>query len=91
MKNETYNGWSNYATWKINLEFGFNDNPENYEHIGNEIEIMEYIKQEVEETIELGATEGSCALCYALDFISDVNWYEIAEHITKNIKENEEG
>lgn len=76
-----YNGWTNYATWRINLEII--DGMTRRDFIGGRPEAYELsktIKEYVAELICETASEG-LARDYALAFISDVNWYEIAEHV----------
>ena len=68
-----YNGWTNYSTWRINLEYGFTDGVyEGYEH--------DDLKSHVEEHLECSC-ENQTTLSYALAFIDDVNWHEIEENI----------
>jgi hypothetical protein len=85
-----YNGWTNYATWRINLEifdnaelgdfWGFHD-----EEDADAYELGEVLKEYAEEILN---EQGSgLALDYALAFISDVNWSEIAQAIIDNAKE----
>jgi hypothetical protein len=78
--NTEYNGWSNYETWRVNLEFGFIDNPELYkEYSGDDL------KDYVEEILELDITDTkSITLSYALAFIDNVNWYEITRYLKEN-------
>ena len=72
MTNNTYNGWTNYATWRINLEYGFDNDCEYYKGFnGGELEAL------VEDLLEENCTN-QMTLQYALAFISDVNWDEIA-------------
>ena len=73
MKNEKYNGWSNYETWRVNLEI-FDGGLATYADMAG-FEMREF----VEELIENGSTEG-LARDYAMAFISNVDWMEIAEH-----------
>lgn len=73
MSDNKYNGWANYATWRVNLEF-FDGEDEKWKNC-NPNSLREF----VEETIEEGAPEG-IARDYALAFIDDVYWYEIAKH-----------
>ena len=79
MENKKYNGWTNYATWRINLE------------ILGDIEFEEkvtadYLKEIVEDTIFNNTVQTYClAADYARAFISDVNFYEIAEAINEDI------
>jgi len=68
--NETYNGWTNYATWRVNLEMF--DGSEMYWSADSAREFVEEIIYE--------STPEGIARDYALAFISDVNWHEIAEH-----------
>lgn len=67
----TYNGWSNYATWRINLEI----------FDGGEFSNMAAceMREFVEELIENETPEG-LARNYAMAFIADVDWMEIREY-----------
>ncbi len=65
-----YNGWTNYATWRVNLEMF--DGSESYWTAESAREFVEYL-------IEDSTPEG-VARDYAMAFLSDVNWHEIAEH-----------
>jgi hypothetical protein len=67
---KTYNGWTNYATWRVNLEL-FDGSEEAW--------TAESAKDFAEEIIYSTTSEG-VARDYALAFLSEVNWYEIAEH-----------
>jgi len=82
--NKEYNGWTNYATWRVNLE------------ILGDIDMHEvlitadYLKEIVEDVVfsqyELG--NGSHLVeDYARAFISQVDFYEIAEHINEELDE----
>ena len=81
MKNDMYNGWTNYATWRVNLEIFDGYDPE-----GQEID-HEYCKDFAEEIVfgDINDINTSNALAhsYASAFMSDVNWHEIAEHINE--------
>ena len=70
MKDTTYNGWTNYATWRVNLEL-FDGSDQFWS--------ADSARDFVEEII-IDSTPEGVARDYALAFISDVNWYEIAEH-----------
>ena len=65
-----YNGWTNYATWRVNLELF--DGTEGY---SDPMLCREFAEQLIEDT----TTEG-IGRDYALAFLQDVNWREIAEH-----------
>ena len=65
----TYNGYTNYATWRVMLEH-FN---------GDERELdAETCKDLVEEYLEISC-ENDMTLSYALAFTHNVNWYEISD------------
>ena len=69
---KTYNGWSNYATWRINLE------------ILSDIEFEEpvtadYLKEIVEDVVIRDTNY--IAEDYARVFLDEVNYNEIAETI----------
>lgn len=82
-----YNGWTNYATWRVNLEMfdgydGASDNDLDAYDLG------ESLREIATETLEQSAS--GLALDYALAFLSDVNWREIAEHMIEAYREDEE-
>ncbi len=86
MTNETYNGWTNYATWRINLEIidGIDWSEEITE--GNTFEdiseLVDYLKQIVDNAVsDDNKDANTLAYDYACAFIQEVNFYEIAEKI----------
>ena len=103
--NEKYNGWTNYATWRVGLEvindmsiedFGFNVNFLTDESMSHGIGVNDFVlvdaydlgqamKSYVEDHIE--ETSEGIARDYALAFLSDVNWYELANHMIEEEKE----
>lgn len=78
MKTETYNGWTNYATWRVNLELfdNWNDDPMDADTCQEFAEMVV-----IESTPEL---ENTLAEGYIRSFLSDVNWHEIAEATNQN-------
>ncbi len=92
----TYNGWTNYATWRVNLEIFEDIDTDNWaEDIENlsAYEFSEYLKDYTEELIYNQVdTKADTALnfaeSYALAFIDKVNWGEIAIGIIDTYKEN---
>lgn len=91
-----HNGWTNYATWRINLElfdswlfgdvWGYEDQDPK---TADAYELGETLKEYATERIEEDCSANSLALSYALAFISEVNWAEIAQHmIDGQIAEN---
>ncbi len=94
MKNN-YNGWTNYATWRINLEI-LGD----IQWVEEEIEVLneEMLEDYVENAVfENNGISGHLGLMedYARAFLNNVNYYEILEYIKENYEhdkatENEE-
>jgi hypothetical protein len=79
MKKEKYNGWSNYATWRINLEILGDiefDHPVTYD----------YLEEIVEDVVFTNKTEEGLAEDYARAFISQVDFREIASGINAELE-----
>ena len=82
---EKYNGWTNYATWRINLEII--DGIE-FETKMCAATIKEIIDDVVFSQYELG--NGSHLIeDYARAFVSEVNFYEIAQSINERLDEQD--
>jgi len=97
MKDITYNGWSNYATWRISLEVFDGMSLEDMNTVEvDPYELKDYLQEYAEEIIFLdshigGKTPSSLMEDYARAFLSEVNWYEIAKHMVNDyILENQE-
>ena len=84
MTDNKYNGWTNYATWRINLEIFDGYDPE-----GQELD-PDSVKDMAEEIILMDVDATSLVGSYAMAFISDVNWTELAEHLNEELKEGNE-
>lgn len=82
---EKYNGWTNYATWRINLEIFDGFDPQDYFSALDTQDISglaESLKDYAEQVIfECNDVPDGLAKDYALAFLSEVNWFEIAEHL----------
>lgn len=74
----TYNGWTNYATWRVNLEIFDGMSPRDVTDT-RDVEAYE-LGQAMKEYAEEMLSGDSLAVSYALAFMADVNWYEIATH-----------
>jgi len=87
----TYNGWTNYATWRVNLEMF--DSLTVLEFCGRDSvvvsELADEIKSFAEEIIDQGSQEGY-ARSYAFAFLSDVNWAQIASRMLDDFEEAKE-
>ena len=81
-----YNGWTNYETWRINLEIfdGFN-----LQHWRLENSSLDYLSQvlrkHVINIIEDCSPEG-LARDYAIAFVSDVDYRSIASSMLEDFK-----
>ena len=75
-----YNGWTNYETWRVNLEIFDGMNGKDFEHCDGVYDLSLALKGYAEDSVDESAPEG-LARDYALAFVSNVNWYEIAEHM----------
>jgi hypothetical protein len=84
----SYNGWTNYATWRINLELfdGVNAYQLSGRYTNTPSEIKDLARDYAENIIFETSIEG-LARDYALAFISDVNWWEIANHLIANLED----
>jgi hypothetical protein len=79
MTNTTHNGWTNYATWRVNLEiFSDFDLDDWCLDMLDTNELAGWMKDYTAEAIEQTSTPG-LARDYALAFLSDVNWQELAQ------------
>jgi len=88
---DTYNGWTNYATWRVNLEIFDSSNPSDYYGSYGKSDaytLGKELKEYAEELIE-NTSDAGLARDYALAFLSDVNWSEIAENILSDLEEEE--
>ena len=91
----TYNGWTNYATWRVNLECFDGFNPLDYWDDLNSInayELGDRLKDNVEEYLfntSLNDSDYRPTLVesYARAFLSDVNWIEIASSMLETYKD----
>lgn len=84
----TYNGWTNYATWRVNLEmFNGNDFDDWCDlKTCDPYDFAQQLREYADDIVsEFGELDG-LAVDYARAFLSDVNWYEIAQHILDDAK-----
>ena len=88
MTDSKYNGWTNYETWRVNLEMfdgydGASDNDLDAYDLGQSLRDIAL------ETF--GAEATGLALDYVEAFLVNVNWYEIAQHMIENYRANADG
>lgn len=78
MTDTTYNGWTNYATWRINLEIFDGIDPREMgwqEH--DKYDLGAILMDYADEVVSMECREG-LALDYARAFMAQVNFREIA-------------
>ena len=97
-KDTTYNGWTNYATWKVNLEIFeeidliYDYCEQHYQQCGQlptVHHIREYLEQFIEEILDSEINTDFLYSC-AHSFLMQVNYYEIAKTHYEDIIEREE-
>jgi hypothetical protein len=80
---EKYNGWTNYWTWKYNLEILDEQFwAEEIEQGGysNVYDLSKALKESADEVLE-GADLPDWAENWIRSAFSDINWYELADHL----------
>ena len=85
MTDTKYNGWTNYATWRVALEIFDGFEPLDYLDLSREeldvSALSATLADYAHEVIFEGSEKRNIADSYAEAFLSDVNWYEIARHM----------
>jgi hypothetical protein len=83
-----HNGWTNYATWRVNLEMFDTDDNWDITEKTNALELSQRLKESVicfvDETCELAITRG-----WAIAFVDEVDFYMIAKKLIRNHKESQ--
>jgi len=89
----TYNGWTNYETWRVNLEIFDGLESRRCLIFGYCWELRHELKQYAEEVVTMSVRDPEApniALDYALAFLSDVNWTQIASRMLDDFEEDQE-
>jgi hypothetical protein len=89
MTDKTYNGWTNYETWRVNLEIFDGFDPSDYYSAfdpSDAYELGQSLKQYAIEILESDGTNG-LTFDYAMAFLDAVNWMEIAKHMIADYAE----
>ena len=76
-----YNGWTNYATWRINLELFSDMEVTDY---FDELPTTEMLEDYVENVVFDHSGNMGLMEDYARAFLCNVNYYEVLEHIIEN-------
>jgi hypothetical protein len=85
MTNENrHNGWTNYATWRVNLEIFDGIDLEYFtDEIGkgDVYALSKRLKEFADNVISADGTVEGTAVDYARAFLAEVNFYEISKHL----------
>ena len=82
METQKYQGWTNYATWRINLEMiDGNDFTDLCDEAQDIFDLAYILKEYCEDLIYPSSGENTFTYSYALAFLQQVNFHEIAEHV----------
>ena len=101
-EDKKYNGWTNFETWKINLEvldshvsYLIEDSGTEHNRIKETLETNTYdlskqLKDFTLEVLNYDECERDYPILsnYAYCFIEKVNFHEIAEHVKSDLKEH---
>lgn len=80
--NNKYNGWCNYATWRIVHEIFNNGNfADLCNNAQDTYDLASILKEYVHKLLKINSNSSSLAYSYACAFLMEVNFYEIAENM----------
>lgn len=92
-----YNGWTNYATWRVNLEVfdGF-DVQEYFDEKPDVYDLAEWLEAYVDEMVgevfpdaNKSYNAQSITMGWVGAFLGNVNWHEIAKNMLVDWQEEE--
>lgn len=88
MSDTKYNGWTNYATWRVNLEIFDGFDPYDY-FSDDQATMADWLPSALEEyadqvIFECASVPAGLAMDYARAFLQEVDWHEIAEHMMQD-------
>lgn len=90
MQNENrYNGWTNYATWRVSLEMFDGVDIRDWCDVRtcDAHDLSRQLSEYADDMISNYGNSETLAVDYARAFLSDVNWHEIAEHLLDAIRD----
>ena len=100
MQNDkTYNGWTNYATWRVNLEvFDGLNLRDHFDEVPEVYEVARWARDYAEEVIDSAMrepvgirsrmlTSSDIVDGWARAFLAEVDWHSIASHLVADISE----
>lgn len=86
-----YNGWANYATWRVQLEIFDGMNPADFFPM-DDANIKDTLPEMLEDHAKNALDGHGLATDYAFCFLSDVDWHQIAnrlvdDYVSQNLME----
>jgi hypothetical protein len=86
-----YNGWTNYATWRVNLEMFDGLDPKDMGwHRLDVYDLSQVLKDYADDALTIDGASG-LAIDYARAFMSEVDWRQSAEAMIETYQgENDE-
>ena len=88
MKDKTYNGWTNYATWRVNLEMFDSVNLRNhFDVIPDQTVVAKWARECADELVDISVQDSDTVHGWARAFLDDVDWYEISCNLIQNASE----
>jgi hypothetical protein len=96
---KTHNGWTNYATWRVNLEvFDGLNLRDHFEEVPQVYEVAQWAKNYAEELLDAAMSEpvgirskmltaSDIVDGWARAFLADVDWHSIASHLVDDVSE----
>jgi hypothetical protein len=92
-KDNTYNGWTNKETWLVNVHY-MDAMPEYFAESGqfevDKYELADAVQYIAEECEALSQVKEGLLADFINDAWSEVNWYELAEHVNAALFELKE-
>jgi len=96
MDTQKYNGWTNYATWMVNLHFDCLDFTDDIEDgIFDDMDadrircyVASWIQDYVETYLDKTVSSNNCFVQDVINStINDVDWHDIADHYVDDIQD----
>lgn len=80
-QDKTYNGWANYATWRVNLEIFDGYDPDGTPMTAQQAE--DYVSECLTDALRVDTGMGDIVTGWVDAFLRDVDWQEIADAINE--------
>ena len=84
MQDNTYNGWTNYETWRVNLEVFDGMTPREFPRVDDVYELSRCLKTYMDDLLYDETGGKGLAYDYAVSFLSEVDYYSIAERMASD-------